>query len=44
MQYNHLYRKWESNDKLVRSDIKVREKIKDLETKRMNKKKHFMVM
>jgi hypothetical protein len=34
MQYNDLYRKWEANDKLVRNDIKVREKIKDLEEKR----------
>jgi hypothetical protein len=37
MQYNDLHRKWESNDKLVRDDIKVREKIKDLEMKLMNR-------
>jgi hypothetical protein len=28
-----MYRKWEANDKLVRNDSKVREKIKDLEEK-----------
>jgi hypothetical protein len=34
-----LYRKWEANDKLVKNDIYVREKIKDLEMKRDEQEK-----
>jgi hypothetical protein len=36
-----LHRKWEANDKLIRDDIKVREKIKNLEEKRDQQEKEL---
>jgi hypothetical protein len=43
-EYNDLQRKLEMNNKLIKSDTKIKEKIKDLEIKRDEQEKYSMAI